>query len=317
MPDASQIPVIGPLYNALTPEERDQIPIFGDVWRSMNAIVTFVEYGCYPHWTVWVQTLLPAFGTVVLQILDFGWSDILHGYFRPSSTRGLSGLTRKPSRRRPLKAGELARAERSFEIPEIGNEIGKALPGSKFFQARKVTGVEAFLWDVDFLVERGLWYWLVADIGADFIENWTSGIMKSEACQQEPYGYVHAHKTGPVLQANNGWAGFGLWTTDAADPPGIWDGQQMIVPGGHNYFATVTGRLTSDFGPTAQHVRLAVRGGSHDIESPYIIPPGESQNDITTAGSAQSVGTTIGPVGYAEGSGIYRWHDLVFSASVS
>jgi len=158
MPDPENMPLIGPLHRAVTPASRDQIPIFGDVWRSVNAVIDFMEYGCYPYWTVWVDALLPALGKMIIQILSFGMGDILRGYFRPTNLRGVGGMTRKPVRAKKLKAGKTAKIRRVAKPPEVGNALGKALPGSKMFQARKVTGFERYFWVIDMQIQRFFWY---------------------------------------------------------------------------------------------------------------------------------------------------------------
>lgn len=215
MPNPDNIPIIGPMHRATTDLQRDQIPILGSYWHAMNAIVDFVEYGCYPNWTVWASTLVPVLGTAIIQVFSFGVGDILRGYFRPTNLRGLGGFTRVPVRGEKGKAGKKGKLKRFSEPPEIGNEIGKKLPGSEMIRGRKVTGAEEVFWVVDTKVERVLWWWLIADVTDDFITNWTTAIMESEACRDEGSYTVSAHRDNQGPYVPDQWQAVIGWTIDA------------------------------------------------------------------------------------------------------
>jgi len=202
MVDPSQIPYVSAVEAATSPDDLDSIPIFGGVWRSINAIIDFIEFGCYPSWQVWVRTLLPAIGEAVLVLVEFSIDDIIRGYFRPTGTRGFSGLTRLPIREGNRASREVREGESLFKIPEFGEEIGSHLPGAKVVKARKVTNTEALLWETDALAQRGLYYWMIADIVGDFTVNWTSAIMASQECACPVDGEVADDVSNhPVVQA--------------------------------------------------------------------------------------------------------------------
>jgi len=218
MPGPEDIPVVGAFVQAQNDLERDHIPIFGEVWRSMNAVIDFVEYGCYPTWTVWVDTLLPALGTAIIQLFDFGLGDILRGYFRPTNLRGIGRLGRFPVRGRKGKGGKLGKLRRFPQPPEVGDSIGKRLPGSKMFRARKVTGIERQVWVIDQTVQRALWYWLMADIAENFITNWTTAIMESEACRNTDLGHCSADRLGNQPMAPDEWQAIINWHVISNEP---------------------------------------------------------------------------------------------------
>lgn len=243
MPDPDDIPLIGPYHRALTPEQRSQVPILGEVEGSMNAIIDFYEYGCYPNWTVWVDTLWPCLGKAFLMLFDFGWGDILRGYFRPTYIRGGGGLTRKPVRNRIKKAGKVSKIKALASPPEIGNEIGKALPGSKKFQARKVTGAERLVWILDFQVQKVFWYWLIFAIAEEFIQCWSSSIMKSEACAKPDLGTVAATRNNQGPYAPGSWHAIIGWTTQHNTAGGKWNSLAgtLAVPLGQKVAVTFYG----------------------------------------------------------------------------
>lgn len=228
MPRPEDIPIIGDLWEAATPEEKDDIPIFGDVWRAQHAVVDFYEFGCFPEYIVWLQTLTPCIGQLIIDILSFGYGDILRGYFRPIGARGLTRVNRAKLKAQGRTANERAKNRPRFQIPEIGNEIGKSLPGGTFFRGRKVTNAEAYFWQIDGLVQRGLWYWLLADITADFIICWTTGIMESEACARPPAYKLLVKRAGPLTVFTDLWSVLNTTPAEVEEPDGIWDEIQKV-----------------------------------------------------------------------------------------
>lgn len=149
--------------------------------QKANGIIKFIENPCYAPWTVYIETALPALGTAVLELMDFGLGDVVRGALRPKGLRsGKHGRRRKP------------RGKHFRGIPEIGNLIGSMIPGTERARGRHITAGQRHLWLVDGALQRVLWYWLVADITLDFAYNWTSAIQKSEFCQKQGNGYAQS-----------------------------------------------------------------------------------------------------------------------------
>jgi len=240
MPDIDEVPYVNMVKNASTPDEIRDIPIIGNIYGTANAIIDFAEYGCFPNWTVWVDTVFDPLGNLILALFDFGMGDILRGYFRPSNLRGVGKLTRAPTRGKRIKAGKTGRLNKRPGIPEVGNSIGKKLPGSKFFAARKVTGLERRFWIIDMGVQRALWYWLVADLTEDFITEWTTAIMQSDACKKPDLGTVSAYieDRSPTFQEQ--WSGLTHWTTEVDTTPGLWNGTAGVCAVPDNRIAIVS-----------------------------------------------------------------------------
>lgn len=244
MPRPEDIPIIRDFFIDLTPEQLDGIPIFGDVWRGQNAVVEFYEFGCFPPYEVWLRTLLPALGEFIFGLLSFGYGDILRGYFRPNSIRGLSRLNRSKLKRAGSKANARAGGKSRFTIPEVGNEIGKRLPASDFFRGRKVTNTEMYFWRIDGVIQRGLWYWLVADLTADFLVNWTTAIMESEECSPKGTFALGIHVNNENFTNVGVWRFSASWALDYEDPPDFWEGGSIIViPDGQQAVITVTSKF--------------------------------------------------------------------------
>lgn len=315
MPDPDKIPLIGAYWRAVNHIDRHNVPILGETTHALNAVIDFVEYGCFPNWTVWVTTLRPAAGHMVLQFLDFGLNDILRGYFRPTGIRGVGAIGRVPvrSRRRPkTKAGRLWRRA---EIPELGNEIGKALPGSELFRARKVTGAETYLWTIDAGLQRFMWWWLVADVTDDFITEWTTGIMESEDCRRGRRGEIVATNATTANHFPETWSALGAWTVTKEEPPGCFNHitGSITPPIGTKMRASLSGDAVANDGSPITNARLAINTGglppTNGLITPYPVTPPDSPSDISLVGEVNpALNATV--IGWAENPGFIRWKNL-------
>lgn len=267
------IPYYKLVRNAVDGSGPEDIPIFGDVYRAGNAIVDFWEYGCFPDWEVWVETAVEPIGELVIALFTFGLSDVLRGYFRPTNIRGVAGFNRlkpPPGRTRPARTGALSR---HLRIPETGNMIGKKLPGARFFQGKQTGKYAQRFWKIDGVAQRGLWYWMLADIGADFTVHWTSAIMNSSACN--PAGdttcYNYRSAQGPYVMDD--WWPWDVVNPMVSSPEGCIVGTGVTAPPGGGSIAAGC-RWVPYLGPFG--------GGSLRIVN-------------TTTGATESETTTDGP----------------------
>lgn len=191
-----------------------------DLANKFNTMLKYTEVRCRGHWWLYVQTALPALGEVVLALLDFGFDDVLRGFFRPYGPR--SRLSFRPSRRAVQELEEevaeevvehvpRARPQRGakilkkFEIPEIGELIGEHIPGAKLVKARAVTSAERFLWTLDGFAQKALYYWMIFDLIFDFYYNWMIGIIKSPECAHGALGGYIEKSTYSVATGPGGW----------------------------------------------------------------------------------------------------------------
>lgn len=182
MPDPNDIPYVSTVKRLTNIDEIRNVPVIGGLYGAGNTVIDYFESDCHPDWYVYAETLFPALGEAVLVLLSFGLDDVLRGYFRPAGGRGFGGLGRASRRvRRPTRA-QLARGQLKGGIPEVGELIGRNLPGAEIVRARQITQAEKMLWKVDGLAQRGLWYWMIADILDDFTVNWTTALYSSVDC---------------------------------------------------------------------------------------------------------------------------------------
>lgn len=309
MPDPGDIPIIGPFYSAANSVDRGKIPILGEVEGSINAVVDFAEYGCYPNWTVWVTTLKKPTYNLIILLLDFGIGDLLRGYFRPTHIRGAGTLTRRPTRGKK-GSGKTSRAWRKVsQPPELGNSIGQSLPGSKHFQARKVTGAERWFWILDMQTQRFLWYWLVADASEQFITDWTTAIMESEACRKEILGNIYATKDDTTVTFSGGWSAITGWTVHEETPPGIFTpgSGTIVVPAGQKAYCTLTCTTGANFPNVndGNQIRVGTAFGPVGFQSESPWPVGPDDNPQSTSVTAVIHGpTAVQTLVFPHGTGL-------------
>lgn len=163
---------------------------------KVNAVLKYFENPCDAPWTIYFETALPALGEAIITVLSFGFDDVVRGALRPGGLRsGRHFRGRKGG-------GGLGRA-----IPEVGEMLGAMLPGAKAAKQRSVTQGVKNLWLLDGVIQRALWYWLVADVTATFAFEWTSAINESRFCQAQGVGAALSKDHGGVVcfSTANAW----------------------------------------------------------------------------------------------------------------
>ena len=144
---------------------------------QVNAIVKYVQNPCNAPWAIYFETAVPAFGTAIMSLLEFGFDDVVRGALRPGGLRSHKHTKRGRKGRGGFRG-----------IPELGELLGSQLPGAKEAKGRKVTQGVKNLWLLDGVIQRLLWYWLVVDITVEFFYAWTSAIQKTEFCEAQGVG---------------------------------------------------------------------------------------------------------------------------------
>lgn len=156
---------------------------------KINYVIKYVENPCDAPWTIYFETIGPALGEAIIALLSFGMGDVFRGYFRPRNLRSF----------RHGRKGKKGRF-RGKGIPEIGNALGKKLPGATVASGLSFHQGVKNIWLIDLGLQRVLWWWLVADITVDFFYHWTSLINQSEFCsRQNAVGMAHSGSGGAFL----------------------------------------------------------------------------------------------------------------------
>lgn len=169
------------------------IPFRPNYLQAVNYVIDVWAQPCEAPWYIYAQTLWPAALQALITLATFGWDDVFRGYVRPTSLRR-SGKKGKPFRVRGIP----------IRFPEIGELIGRKIPGQKRMTTTKYATPTKSLWRIDGVLQRGMFYWLLADIAVDFTFNWSSALYATEWCKAENVPR-HSNLGRPFALGVAGW----------------------------------------------------------------------------------------------------------------
>lgn len=213
-----------------------------NTYRSTPQNIKFlITNPCAANPYVYFETLGPVLGKAVIELLTFGLSDVLIGYARPKIPRSRLRFGRtirrrlfgRDGRKRPIRPG--------FELPETGNEIGKRLPFAERVQSLTDNKIGHLLWLPVDILERGLYWWMIADITKDSIYEWASDIYK-DTCPQPKF--LPAWATYDAFQTAMFFHGFPTWNPGEAGLSSKSEQHGMTRSGYRfNFFGNKTGYI--------------------------------------------------------------------------
>lgn len=238
MPSPDQIPYVSQVRRLANIDDIGDIPVIGDIYGAANTVIDYAESDCHPDWNIYVETLFPALGEAVLVLLSFGLDDVLRGYFRPAGGRGFGGLGRASRRTRRLTRAQRARGLLRGGIPEIGELIGRHLPNAEVVRGRNIGRGERWLWRVDGIAQRGLWYWMVADVTEDFLVNWTTALLESEECNCPDAAGIRATGPAGIIPNDGDWHPFPIIFVEEEWGLVMRNSQSIFLE--HNQTASIT-----------------------------------------------------------------------------
>ena len=242
---------------------------------QVNYIKKFISNPCDAPWTVYIELFFPAFGKAILTLLAFGMDDVMRGYLRPKGVRG-------PWHRRKGKKGKA----RFRGIPEIGEAIGSRLPGAEEVRGRSVSQGVRYMWLVDGVLQRILWYWLLIDVVVEGLYQWTSMINKTEFCTaQFANGFAYSGDGGAVLPIQ-GWEAVVYNTKEWQRGSATWNISAGNVPAGIYQVAAGLKFANRGAGPTKVIMGIfptAIPVNPFDISEEIIVPALEEGEVITAA----------------------------------
>lgn len=137
----------------------------------LNSVIDMFEWGCEGNIMVYVKLALPALGNLVMQMFQIEYDDILRGFLKGAGLRSRAKLFGKPGK-----------SKFSLEIPEIGEEIGKRLPGAGRIAGSRLGKGLKWIFKADAVIQRTLWYFVITDMVTDFLYTWSSGVVRAEEC---------------------------------------------------------------------------------------------------------------------------------------
>lgn len=152
--------------------------------------INFIEFAllntCGARPWAYIKTALPAVGNLVVNILDFGTTDLVRAFFRPEGCRHKRHGTKGPEERR--RGG----------IPQLEDLIAEHLPGRAKLASRQLTGPDWAFWEIVNPLERALWYFFIVDAVKDAAYQWASTLiqMNSPRCQLDSSMLREGEPTG-------------------------------------------------------------------------------------------------------------------------
>ena len=186
-------------------------PIDPDSFDKVNYIIDAWIMGCDAPWYIYVETMKPALLAAFITLITFGWDDVARGYGRPR------GLDRRRSGKRK---GKWNKARPRF--PELGELLGGKLPGASEVKGAKWSDGLKTLWRIDGVMQQVLFWWLVADVTEEFVFAWTSLLMESYWCQDDPPGRFSYRRSGWFAIPQYSWHKPGFGEEDYEEPPPEW-----------------------------------------------------------------------------------------------
>jgi hypothetical protein len=242
-----------------------------DLDFKVNAIIDFWSNPCDAPWTVYIETLYPAAGRFFLAIIDTSLLDIAREYLRPRA-----GLTRGNQRKKGRRRGWRG-------LPRVdGQMIGRLIPGAQTLAGMEYGANTKFLWQIDGIIQRGLWYVVLIDATTDGFYWWAQGIKEIGFCKPINRPFAFAYTDRPFAIAFAGlWFIAGVFTKRWGPPEVDISFSNVHTPGAgyrchafcsfhnpHNFFADL---------------RLRWRGAPSGTWGKVVIPPKTTAYVETTA----------------------------------
>lgn len=165
---------------------------------QVNSVIRWWENPCDAPWTLYAELAREPLGDAILTLLAFGLDDVARGFLRP---KGIGRVGRHARKGR--------RGRRGVGIPEIGEMIGRNWPGAEDLRQRSVSDGVKKLWLVDGVIQRGLFWWMIADVTLTFLADWLTAVQESEVCSRQRVGSA-LWNSAPTVGAIQGWRGFGV-----------------------------------------------------------------------------------------------------------
>jgi len=258
---------------------------------KVNYVVTYWQDPCHAPLLVYLELALPPAGDALLTWFSFGLDDVLRGFLRPSKALGGGAFKRRGKEKirksKFFKAtGRIGRVLKA--VPgigdDLGNWIGKNLPGAQEIKGRVIQDGERFLWLIDDVAQRALLALLIADVLLDFAYEWATLLNESEFCKRDHADTLYATGPGSPTGFPFGCLPNATAVVVFAEGNVGWHGNTGgCGPGRHT---AVTATQVTNSGPSPilyqQRVHIADDAGTRDLFSPAI-----------TIGAGQSAGSVF------------------------
>lgn len=183
----------------------DPKPRIPDLEQRLNFIWRQIVDPCDAPLSVWLELMLPALKTLVMEWFAFDVQNMIVAYLRPAKAlsvrRGAShfgGYEKGKRGRFREKLGKIV----GFDPAEF---IGERLPLAEELAGRQVSVGVATLWLIEGIIERVLFWWMVLDLGTEFIYTWMSAVAHTRYCAARDDGVFMGKVPLDFAQGIFGW----------------------------------------------------------------------------------------------------------------
>lgn len=200
----------------------------------MNRIKRNWENTCGAPWQLWFETLVPAIAPVIFSGFTFSLRDITKMRAGISYRCGVKGLLND-----------------AFKDSPILNSAGKR-----------------WLFELTRPIERGLWYYFLADLGLTGLTNWTSAVHKLAPCDPSPTHGPSMVSGGTLVNFGIGTWGSMPWNHKMADSAGWYPGSgpwyapAITTPGVYTFAAGGTSWVSNGNYDSVLEVAIRTTGNN-------------------------------------------------------
>lgn len=255
------------------------------IWRM------FID-GCDAPMTVWIETMWKPLGQLILAWYTIDLMNIFTAWLRPVGRPLADRKTRHIGGGKKGRRGGLRSLPGKIVGFDPGEFIGEQIWGGEELRHRPVPPGVVYMWSLFGVIERFNYFFMVLDLGSDFIVNWMSSIVELGYCGNKDDSVLLAVKPWAQQVGIFGWSAVVWDHTEKNRKLTFWNGvgfNQITGPG------VTTARmdvkcLETISGPGVCGLRLRCLGGpSVDREAVETI-------ELPEGGSgAMSITTDIQP----------------------
>lgn len=234
-------------------------PVPDDIDDRVQFALHFLTDACDAPITVYMEAFRDAFTELVISWFEIDLKNIMTAYLRPQNyvieRRFLRHWGGGEKKKRPTSW------EKVWEASGIDpNEwLGEHLWGGDEVRARKVPPFAGWLWAIEGVIERLLFYFFVLDIVTQFAYRWSSSIVYSEYCAAQADAVFYG-TCGPYpLQGIFGWDVVGQIHSVKERNIDFFNGFGIMASRGSGYAACDQMILLPDDGPPSAIIEVRAR----------------------------------------------------------
>jgi len=269
------------------PQTRPNPP---GIEEKVDYIVSQLIDPCDAPLTVWIEKLWPALGRLILAWYVVDLKNIFTAYLRPGAWLLESRSSRHMGGKKGKRGGGAWTVIGKVIAFDPSEFLGRHLAGADELRARPLPPGASWLWILEGVIERFLFYCMVVDLATDFAYEWISGVMETRYCQARDDA-VFLGECGPYdLLGIFGW-----------DVQGMYHPQKMRNILFFNGFGVMGGKGPGSAGATAIVKRHASQptGGWVKCRVRFLLGPSagrvieRSFDDIGPDGVEANIGCAI------------------------